>query len=140
LTLTELAANEHKPLEGFGVFGVVKETGVDDQGLAEFTGFFPFPLYRDKHLDFYTALGNRNITIPLNPIKLVAGAVSLVGMQKRLNERKIEGNFKGEGIKQGGVILFDKHGSPKYAIYEKTGRELPVEDILAAVHAMKQEK
>lgn len=140
MTFAELAANEHKPLDGFGLFGVVKETGVDDKGLAEFSGFFPFPLYRDEHLDFYTALGNRNITIPLNPIKLIGGAVALVGMQKRLSQRKIEGNLKGEGIKQGGVIIFDKAGQPRYAIYEKTGKELPVEDILAAVHAIKQEK
>jgi hypothetical protein len=36
LALTELAANPHNPLAGFGLFGVVKETGVDDKGLVEF--------------------------------------------------------------------------------------------------------
>lgn len=32
--IADLAAREDKPLEGFGVFGVVKETGVDDQGIV----------------------------------------------------------------------------------------------------------
>lgn len=140
MSLTELAANENKPLEGFGLFGVVKETGVDDKGLSDFSTFYPYPLYKDEKLDFYKALGNRKVSLPLNPIKLVGGMFSLYGMQKRINNKKIEGNLTGEGLKQGGVILFDKDGSPMYAYYEKTGKELPVEDILAAIQAVKDDK
>jgi len=54
-------------------------------------------------------------------------------MNKRLKAREIEGNMKGEGLKQGGVIIFDKKGIVKYAYLEKTGDELPVGDILSAV-------
>ena len=121
------------------MFGIVKETGVDDQGLSDFSTFYPYPLYKDSELGFYKALGNRKLSIPLNPFKLIGGVVSLFGIQSRLKEKKIEGNLVGEGVKQGGVIVFGKDGTPKYAYYEKTGKELPVEDILAAIQAVKDD-
>lgn len=120
------------------MFGVVKETGVDDEGLSSFRrDFFDFPLYRDANLDLYRALGERKIKI-----------TSLFGMlwngkatKKRWADGKITGeNLKGEGLKQGGVIVFDKDGKQRYAYEEITGKVVPVEDILAAVNAMKEEK
>ena len=140
LALTELKANDQQPLDGFDLWGVVKETGVDDQGLSDFADFYPFPLYRDDGWNFYKALGNRKISIPLNPFKLVGGIFSLYSMNSRVKEKKIEGNMTGEGMKQGGVIIFGKDGTPKYCYYEKTGNDLPLDDILAAIHAVKNEK
>ena len=32
IALSELAARDDKPLDGFGLFGLVKEVGVDDEG------------------------------------------------------------------------------------------------------------
>ena len=140
LALAELSANEHKPLEGFGLWGVIKETGVDDKGLSEFTGFYPYPLYKDNDLSFYKALGNRKLSIPLNRFKMVGGVISFFSSSSRLKEKKIEGNLTGEGMLKGGVIIFGKDGSPKYAYQEQMGNELPVEDILAAVHAIKNDQ
>ncbi len=57
---------------------------------------------------------------------------------KRLKAKDIETNYKGEGLTKGGVIIFAPDGTPKYAYYEETGKELPVQDIMAAVEAMKQ--
>jgi AhpC/TSA antioxidant enzyme len=96
-------------------------------------------MYRDSDLSFYKALGDRKLSLPWNPFKLISGMLSLIKINSRLKEKKIEGNLAGEGIKQGGVIIFDKEGTPKYTYYEKTGEELPLYDILAAVQAVKDE-
>uniref|UniRef100_A0A7R9WEV3 Peroxiredoxin-like 2 activated in M-CSF stimulated monocytes n=1 Tax=Pseudictyota dubia TaxID=2749911 RepID=A0A7R9WEV3_9STRA len=126
-------------LEGFGLFGVVKETGVDDEGLADFqTRFFPRQIYRDQDHFFFSALGDRKVGLTtFNPVKLVSGFMSI---QSRLSKKKIEGNLSGEGTVQGGVIIFGADLKPKYAYYEKTGSEIPSEDILAAVDAVRNGK
>ena len=138
LILKELAANEHKPLEGFDLWGVIKETGVDDQGLCDFTSFYPYPLYKDDQLSFYKALGNRKLS--LNPLSLFGTVKSMFSGNSRTKERNIEGNLVGEGLVKGGVIIFSKDGTPKYAYREVVGQELPVETILAAVHAVKKDQ
>ena len=33
VAIADLAAREDKPLDGFGIFGVVKEVGVDNPGM-----------------------------------------------------------------------------------------------------------
>lgn len=138
VTLRDLAASKEKPFEGFNLFGVVKETGVDDEGLADFSKHYPFPLYRDENLEFYQALGNRKLSLPtFNPWRLYKGYKQ---MSRRLKEKDLEGNLKGEGIKQGGVIVFGKDGKQRFAYAEETGSEIPVDDILAAVKSVKEEK
>jgi len=138
LALSELAANPDLPLAGFGLFGIVKETGVDDQGLFDFTSFFSFPLYKDVNLDYYKALGNRKLSLPWNPWTLLKGFFYVRGIGKRLKTKNIEGNLIGEGLTKGGVIIFGKDKKAKYAYAEETGEEIPLEDILAAVEAVKR--
>jgi len=125
--------------DGFKFFGVVKETGVDDEGLMEFHNvYFPFPLYRDANLKFYESLGDRKIKIPWrNPFKLVKGIFFVRRAAKRIKRKKIGGNLVGEGLTKGGVILFGKDGTQKYAYYEESLKEVPVDDILAAVEVLK---
>lgn len=122
------------------MFGIVKETGVDDEGLLEFHDtYFTYPLYCDKSYAFYQALGDRKVSLSLllNPISLVSMACSAY---ERITSKKISGNVgKGEGLVQGGIIIFDAKGKPRFAYEEDTGHDLPVKDILAAVHAVQRE-
>lgn len=125
-------------MDGFGLFGVVKEVGVDDEGLAEFqSDFFSYPLYRDEEKTMYTALGLRKLSVTTwNPFKIFRG---LRNVMKRLKGKNISGNMKGEGAIQGGIIIFDKNGKARYAYREETGFEVPVGDIIAAVRAVNTE-
>ena len=136
MDLRTLVERADKPFEGFGLFGVVKETGVDDEGLAEFhQSYFPYQLYRDKDLFLYKALGQRKARLTTyNPFRLYSGFKS---MNSRHKKKKIKGNMKGEGIIQGGVVIFNKDGEAKFAYKEDTGSDLPVEDIISAVRAVK---
>ena len=138
-TLTELAASPSKPLANFRLFGLVKETGVDDEGLIEFSSQnFNFPLYRDQSLAFYQDFFNgRTLGLTtFNPFRLYRGYKT---MTSRLAEKKLEGNLKGEGMVQGGIIIFGKDGKARFAYEEETGKDLPVNDILAAVRAVDAE-
>lgn len=139
--MTELVARSDKPLEGFGVFGTVKEIGVDDEGLVEFYNHFKFPLYRDEDLFFYKVFfGNKKLglsSLPWNPVKLYKGYKK---MNQRLAEKGLSGNLTGEGIVKGGVVIFDQFGIAKFAYEEQTGSELPMDDIFKAIQAIKDGK
>lgn len=124
-------------MKGFEMFGVVKEIGVDDEGLTTFyKDHFTYPLYKDDGLVFYNDFfGKRSIFsfTTYNPFKLYGGYKE---MTKRLSDKKLEGNLVGEGIVQGGIIIFDKHGKARYAYEEETGKELDMEDIVASLKAL----
>mmetsp|Transcript_27094 Transcript_27094/g.42076 ORF Transcript_27094/g.42076 Transcript_27094/m.42076 type:complete len:90 (+) Transcript_27094:555-824(+) len=62
---------------------------------------------------------------------------SFGSMGKRLKDKGIDGNFKGEGLVQGGVIVFNNLGEPVYAYQEVTGDELPMKEILDAVQSIR---
>ena len=126
--LSVLAARQGK----FGFWGMVKETGVDDEGLAEFyNNHFTFPLYRDEERVAYQALGNRKIGLTTwNPWRLWKGYND---MNQRLKEKNLEGNLVGEGLVQGGVFIFDAKGVLRYAYEEETGSPLKMADLQAAM-------
>lgn len=120
-------------MEQFKLFGTVKEVGVDDEGLAEFHNeHFAFPLFRDNGLVLYNNFfGKRSIKLTTyNPMKLYRGYKD---MNKRLKEKKLDGNLKGEGMIQGGLILFDKNGEAKYAYEEEIGSPINIDDVVAAL-------
>jgi len=117
------------------MFGVVKETGVDDEGLFLFYNkYFKFPLYKDPELDFYKLVGNRSMG---SLAKLIWNGRAL---SNRWKKNDVESNLIGEGLKQGGVVIFGKDGKQKYIYQEVTGNDIPVDDILAAVTAVKEQQ
>ena len=62
-------------------------------------------------------------------------------MNQRLEEKKLDGNMSGEGMIQGGLIIFDKDGNVRYAYEEIIGDELDIDDIVAALQEVsKSEK
>ena len=134
--LTDLATKDDQNadlMKGFEMFGVVKEIGVDDEGLTEFyKNSFPFPLYKDDGLVFYNEFyGMRKLKLTTwNPVRLYRGFKE---MNARLKEKNLEGNLTGEGLVQGGIIVFGKDGKAKYAYEEETGKEVPMDDIVAAL-------
>eukprot|EP00957_Ditylum_brightwellii_P206325 15347859-Ditylum_brightwellii.AAC.1 len=123
-TFSDLTALSPNPLDGFGAFGVVKETGVDNEGLMEFqTQYFPHLLYQDEELLFYEALRSRKLKLTTwNPIRMYQ---AMKEWGRRLEEKGIEGNYKGKG----------RQGKPRYNYLEKTGEELPADDIVVALNA-----
>lgn len=85
-------------MSGYTLFGTVKEIGVDDTGLMEFYNeHFTYPLFKDDGLVFYNDFfGKRKIKLTTyNPMKLYRGYKD---MNKRLKEKKLEGNLTGEGM------------------------------------------
>ena len=61
-------------------------------------------------------------------------------MYKRLARKNISGNMKGEGLVQGGIIIFDKTGTARFAYREEIGIEVPIDDIIAVVRHLKAEQ
>jgi len=135
--LLQLSARDDAPLEGFNLFGIIKETAVDDAGLEEFhSQYFPFPLYLDEELKFYEAFGKNTIFggMSWNPFRLYR---SMKDIGKRLAEKKIEGNMKGEGMKTGGLVIFNADGEPKYMYNEETGVPIDEDIFLQAVNQVR---
>ena len=137
--ISALAALYEKDLEGFDIFGIIKETGVDDEGLVEYySKYFTYPLYRDQSFAFYQALGDRKIGVGFlfNPMSLVSLACEA---WQRVKSKKIEGNLRGEGLVQGGILVFDTKGRPLAMHQEQTGQDLPVADLVRALQVVRRQ-
>ena len=99
------SGEKHDNIMGYKLFGVIKEIGVDDTGLIEFyTNHYTFPLLKDDGLVFYNDFfGKRKVKLTtLNPVRLYKGYKD---MNRRLKEKKLEGNLAGEGMVSG-VLFF----------------------------------
>ena len=121
--------------------GLVKEiapcaTAKTDEelGVAEFQKNYwnNNVLYLDEAKAFYSALGDRKITNlkgSWNPFEVWKGLKSI---GERIKEKNLEGNFRGEGLVLGGIIVIKK-GETRFTYYEESGKEIPRESIIAAV-------
>lgn len=138
--ISQLFAAHGDLSQNFGLFGIIKEVAVDDEGLLEFHDkYFPHDLYMDPSKQFYEAMGKRKITTlrTWNPFRIYRGFKSMSARLK--GKPNLAGNMKGEGLIQGGIIVFDKQGDPRAVYLEETGSEPPVDDILAALKALQAE-
>jgi hypothetical protein len=88
-------------------------------------------------LKFYDAFGKGSILdhVSYNPLKIFSG---IRAMNKRMKEKNLEGNFVGEGIVTGGLIIFGADGAPKYISPEATGTPLDEEALLAALNSVRE--
>jgi len=136
--LAALYGDSRAGLLGFELFGVVKETGIDDEGLAEFSNTYygKYPLYCDKSYSLYQALGDRKASGLPSLFTLLTSFLD--GAWRRVTSKGIKWNGKGEGVVQGGLIIFDAKGKPRYAYKEETGVDLPVQDIVKALEAVRR--
>jgi hypothetical protein len=110
----------------FKLFGTVK----DDEGLKEFhSEHFTYPLFKDDGLVIWNELfGKRKIKLTTyNPLKLYKGYKD---MTQHLKERKLDDNYAGEGLIQGGIVIFDNEGKVRYAYEEEIGKEIEMESML----------
>jgi len=64
-----------------------------------------------------------------NPFTLWSGWKTLGA---RLKSKKIEGNYKGEGLTLGGIIVYSPDKGIVYSYKEDTGSEIPSEAIIIA--------
>lgn len=144
-------------LQGYKVFAIVKETGVDDEGLREFhQEYFNHTTYKDQARVFYTALGSGKISVGFNPLGIIK---MIQDSFKRIKELGVKSyNMKGqcrctrfvnssvvltsfvtklvvlgEGLLQGGWIIFDKEGVPKAAFQENAKERIPIDKIVEEV-------
>ena len=109
------------------------ELGVSDFQLNYFNNN---PLYLDSELSFYKYLGNGEVprtltSLPFswNPFKIYA---SFKAIGERIKSKNLEGNFRGEGLNLGGVIVYTPKKGIVYEYKEITGSELPIDDIILA--------
>ena len=117
------------------LFGIVKETGVDDEALLEFySDYFPFPLHQDTKQDAFRFFGNRKISV----WKLFRTA-KRVG--KMYDKRKIVNRpLGGDIFTQGGVLLFDKSGKLRFVFYESYGDDLDLDAMRFAIQDILQQQ
>ncbi|GMI05652.1 hypothetical protein TrVE_jg12838 [Triparma verrucosa] len=116
----------------------VKEANVerDKLGLAEFSSrYFHYgPVFLNRSKDFWTALGSRSLLkqkwTTYNPISMVLKFRKIRRNQNRIG---VAHNFKGEGILQGGIIIYDSSGEVVYVYHEKTFFDIPKEEIREAL-------
>jgi AhpC/TSA antioxidant enzyme len=132
---------------GFDIFGIVKETGVDDDGLIDFyRNYFSYPLYRDTSYSFYQALGDyrkvgfESIIVPLGIYSWFCDTWFRITRQKK--NTKIKGlSNRGEGLVFGGIIIFKENTlEPVAMLQEQLGVDLAVLDIVQALDYIRQQQ
>lgn len=135
--------NEKDSFSNLKLLATIKEIAPTKQcdddaclGVSDFAKkYFPSgEVYLNEENIFWKVLGSRRITsqrpASYNPIKIYKG-IKEIG--RRQSVKGVEGNLKGEGIVQGGIIIFGPSGNVEYVYQEKTGYEIPRDDIISVL-------
>lgn len=94
-------------------------------------------VFHDPDRAFVRHLGNRRVKVPLSKLlRPVSSWRDLKALGARLTEKGIDGNLKGEGLVQGGVLVIAADGEVTYTYKEEIGSEIPAAEIRAAVEAL----
>jgi NADH:ubiquinone oxidoreductase subunit len=103
------------------------ELGVDEFHTKYFDSN---PLYLDRERNFYKILGNKSLLSQSwsswNPFKLYS---DLKEVDVRVKAQGIDGNLKGEGLLQGGVLIIHPVRGIVYRHNERTGAVLPFDEM-----------
>lgn len=126
-------------LNGLHLRSIVKETGIDDEGLREFiTEYFPYTTYKDQERVFYNNLGSGTVSVGFNPMNMIK---LIMNSKKLMKDFKVTSwNTKGEGLLQGGWIIFDRDGFPRAAFQEDAKKRVPIDKIVDEVKKMSVSK
>jgi len=135
--------NEKDEFSNFKLLATIKEIAPTKQcdddaclGVSEFAKkYFPSgEVYLNEENIFWKALGSRKFTsqrpASYNPIKIYKG-IKEIG--RRQAEKGVTQNLKGEGIVQGGLVIFGPSGNIEYVYQEKTGYQIPRDEIVAVL-------
>jgi hypothetical protein len=129
----ELSSRFGKGFENnINLFGIIKEVGVDTEGLLEFESkyFNNNNIYIDEKKEFYAALGNNSLLSQpwhsWNPFTLYSDFGKLMG---RMDEKKIKGNLKGEGLLKGGLYVISPTAGVVFEHKEQSGTPMPYAEI-----------
>lgn len=132
--LTELAAE--KEFRDVGFFAIIKETGLDDQGILDFyEKFFRFPVYKDGRQGVYKAMGSRSFfSFPtMNPCKLMQ---MIRNARRRHKEMGIKWTVpKGDFSLMGGLLVFNARGEIVYEYSEESFETFPSQGLRLAIRA-----
>lgn len=120
------------------IIAVIREVSDDSDdklGAREFQNYFlDHPVYYDPTRAFYKFLGLRKTILQKlptwNPIKLYS---SFKEVSSRLTKNHIEGNSIGSWSLLGGLLLLHPTTGVLYYYLEKTGFELPFDEIASAL-------
>lgn len=127
------------------LIGIIKEVAPcsgaktdEELGVGEFQSkYFDYPLYIDEELGFYKYLGSRSllkdVTFSWNPFTLYN---SFKEVGARTSSKKVEGNYKGEGLTLGGILVYSPTKGVVFEYKEVTGSPIPKEEIEAAIKAL----
>jgi len=141
-----------EPKKGPLVIGVIKEQELSEdeiaanpkkaRGTQEFAEIFSCAdggLFLDEERALYNQMGGRKITGKgqlfslWNVCRPFAWWREIKEMGARAEEKKVKGNFNGEGLVQGGILIISPEGKVVYMYPEQTGSEIPLDEIRAAI-------